>query len=67
MGQHLQGIKRGIELNLCLRHLAFDGIGKAKEQGITTGENDHTLPTVVLLEDSIQGSCDVDPFRIVRK
>ena len=31
VGQHLQGVEGRVEDNLCLRHLPFDGVGKAEE------------------------------------
>ena len=37
--QHLQGIEGRIEHNLCIRHFVFDGIGKAKEQGVARGKD----------------------------
>ncbi len=40
MSQHLQGVERGINHHLRLRHLPFDGIGKAEEQRIATGKDD---------------------------
>ena len=40
MGQHLQGVEGWIEFHLSLRHLAPDGIGKAKEQRIARSKDD---------------------------
>ena len=40
MSQHLQGVERGIDHDLSLWQLSLDGIGKAEEQRIATGEDD---------------------------
>ena len=39
VGQHLQGIERGVEHNLSLGHLAPDGIGEAEEEGVAAGKD----------------------------
>ena len=62
MSQHLQRVKRRIKNNLCLRHLALDGIGKAKEQWVAGSENHHLI--MILFEDGIEGNGDVDPLGI---
>ena len=48
MGQHLQGVKGRIKLNLSLRHLPPDGVGKAEEQRIATGEDNDGVLAFVL-------------------
>ena len=40
VGQHLEGVERGIDHNLCLGHLAADGVGKAEEEWVARGEDD---------------------------
>lgn len=68
MRQQLQGVESGIEHDLCLRPLPPDGVGKAEEQGIATGEDDDIRDDrLVLFEDSIEWRCDVDPLGICRQ
>ena len=73
VSQHLQGVEGGINHNLCLRHLSLDGIGKAKEQRVATGEDNKSLPLQkkgsmsVSLKDIIQRYCDVNPFCTFRQ
>ena len=75
MGQHLEGVKGGVNHQFGLRHLALNGVGKAKEQGIARGKDNDRLTDiqmvrqisetqVVLVEDIIQRNGDVNPFRI---
>ena len=40
MSQHLKGVEGWINHDVSLRHLALDGIGKAKEQRVARCEDD---------------------------
>ena len=63
MGQHLQGIERGIDVDAALGQQALYGIGKAEEQRVA-GSKDHNLPVCgILREHLVQRHDDVYPLR----
>ena len=40
VGQHVEGVERRIDRDICFRHLPLDGIGKAEEKRVARGEDD---------------------------
>ena len=65
VGEHLKGVKGGINHNVRIRHLPPYGIGKAEEQRVTAGKDHHLV--VILLKDSIERHGDINPLCILRK
>ena len=68
VGQYLQRIERGIEHHVCFRQFALDGIGESEEEGVAGGKDDDmAIMMRILLEDGIDGCCDINPLSPFRQ